>query len=231
MIFDPGNFEPLIFWPHVALGFAAAVFSAVALVSTKGGVWHRRAGQLFAGAMSIAAVTAIYFFLAGPPAPPVLISASAALYAIGMGILSLRQRSGGWLALQCALVIIPILAGLLYVSFAAFAVMAPDIPIYLAIAGPAAGALFLVIAWKDLQFLRTAKPSRSRRLRRHGFRMALVAAEVVRAPLVSMGPPIIGAASFDLYAYGAFALVPLFYFLAIPRNLVREPSSARAPAS
>ena len=61
--------------------------------------------------------------------------------------------------------------------------------------------------------------------------MALVAAEVVRAPLVSMGPPIIGDASFDLYAYGTFLLIPLFYFLALPSNLAREPSSAGAFAS
>lgn len=165
---------------------------------------------------AIAAVTALYFFAAGPPAPPVLISALAALYAIGMAILSLRPRTGVWFVLQAALVAIPALIGLLYVAFAAFVLTVPDVPTYLAFVGPAAGVLFLIIAWKDIGFLRTAEPTRPRRLRRHGFRMALVAAEVVRAPLVSMGPLFIGEATFDLYSYGAFLLVPLFYYLALP---------------
>ena len=110
-MFEPGPFNPLIYWVHVVLGFGSAVFVIGALAARKGSNLHKRSGQLFAITMGAAAVSALYFFAAGPPAPPILISALAAIYAIGMAILSLRPRSGIWYAVQSGLAIIPILTG------------------------------------------------------------------------------------------------------------------------
>jgi hypothetical protein len=215
-MFDPGEFNSIAYWLHVVLGFGSAVFVVMALTAQKGGMLHKRFGHLFAFSMGIAAITAIAFIIGGPPAPPVMISATATIYGLGMAILSLKERSGFWRLVQWALVILPILIGLLFLAYIGFAVMIPEIPIYLALLGPLAGILFLVMGWRDIQFLRTAKVERPRRIRRHGWRMALVAAEVVRAPAISFGPQFLGEATFDLYSFGPFLLVPLIYFLAVP---------------
>lgn len=213
---EPGPFDPTLYWLHVVLGFGSALFVLVALFVRKGSALHRRSGQLFAISMGAAALTALYFLAVGPPAPPILISALATIYGLGMAILSLKPRKRMWFRMQAALVILPLLIGLLYLAFAGLAVMVPEIPLYIAILGPAAGVLFLVMGWKDVQFLRAKETDRPRRIRRHGFRMALVAAEVVRAPAISFGPQFLGDATFDLYSFGPFLLVPLIYFLAIP---------------
>lgn len=228
-MFDAGDFNPMVFWLHVVLGFGSAIFAGIALFSRKGGKWHRRTGQLFALAMGVAVVTAFYFLAVGPFAPPILISTSAAIYAIGMAILSLRPRSGGWIALQASLVVVPVLIGLLYLAFAVLAVGVPEIPLYLAVLGPAAGILFLALAWQDARFLRTSEPAKDRRIKRHGFRMALVTAEVVRAPAISLGPQFLGDATFDFYSFGPFLLVPLVYYLAMPAWL-KSNKEAPAPA-
>ena len=219
---DPGEFDPTLYWLHVVLGFSTVLFVLLALGSRKGSVLHRRTGQLFSIGMSVAALTALVGFGRGVPPPPPMISALAALYGIGMAILSLKARSGFWKALQIGLVLIPVAIGLLYVGFIGFAILNPDLPRYLIVLGPAAGTLFLVMAWKDVQFLRADNVGRDRRLKRHGWRMALVAAEVVRAPAISFGPQFLGDATFDFYAFGSFLLVPLCYFLSLPDWLKRE---------
>ena len=228
-MFEPGEFNPLIYWVHVVLGFGSALFVVVALASRKGSLLHRRAGQFFAVSMGAAALSALYFFAAGPPAPPVLISATASIYGIGMAIMSLKDRKGIWRAMQAILAIVSILIGLLYVAFVAFAVMVPEIPIYLALLGPAAGILFLAMGWQDIGFLRAQAPTSNRRLKRHALRMALVAAEVVRAPAVSFGPQFLGDATFDFYSFGPFLLIPLIYFLALP-DWIKQPAAKNQPA-
>lgn len=218
---DPGEFNPIVYWLHVVLGFGSAGFALLALVSSKGGIWHRRSGLFFSVSMGIAAVTALVFF-AEAPAPPVLISSLAALYGIGMAILSLKQRSGLWKVVQWALVLVPSLLALLYMAYIGFALTIPEVPLYLAVLGPAAGVIFGAMAWGDIRFLRTSQPDKSRRLKRHAIRMALVAVEVVRAPAISFGPPFMGDATFDLYSFGPFLLIPLVYFLAMPDWLKRD---------
>ena len=219
---DAGEFDPVLYWLHVVLGFSTVVFVILALASQKGSALHRRSGQLFSIGMSVAALTALVGFGRGVPPPPPMISALAALYGMAMAILSLKERSGPLKALQVAVIILPTLIGLLYVGFIGFVLTNPDLPKYLLVLGPAAGMLFLVMAWKDVQFLREGEVGRERRLRRHGWRMALVAAEVVRAPAISFGPPFLGDATFDFYSFGPFALVPLFYFASLPQWLKND---------
>ncbi len=205
------------YYAHAAIGFGAAALGVVALASRKGGPWHRRSGQIFLAAMGFASLSALYFVVARVPAPPVLISALAAIYAMGMAILSLQQRKGGWFALQAVLIALPVFNGLLYLAFAPLAFTIPEIPTYVGVLGPLAGAFFLTLAWKDVQFLRASSVETPRRLRRHGFRMAVVCAEVVRAPLQSFGPPFLGEEhSFQFYAFAPMVLIPLFYFAARP---------------
>lgn len=225
-----GQIYAVTYYAHAAIGFGAAAMAVVALSSRKGGVWHRRAGQIFLVAMGFAAASALYFVVTRVPAPPVLISALVSIYAMVMAILSLRQRTGAWLTVQSISVALPFLIGLFYLSYVAAAVMLPDVPGYVGVLGPMAGALFLVIGWKDIQFLRAKEVDRSRRLRRHAFRMALTCKVVISAPLQSFGPPFLGEEhSFQFYAFAPFLVVPLIVLLATPQWIKGEENApARA---
>ncbi|MEM6494627.1 MAG: hypothetical protein AAF650_09635 [Pseudomonadota bacterium] len=222
------------YYAHAVIGFGAAAMGVVALVSRKGGAWHRRAGQVFLIAMGFAALSALYFVITRIPAPPIIISALAAIYGMGMAILSLRPQTGLWFIVQAATAALPILIGLFYFSYIAAAIFLPDIPAYIGALGPMAGLVFLAIGWKDIEFLRSRDVDRVRRLRRHGLRMAIVCAEVVRAPLQSFGPPFLGEEhSFQFYAFAPMLLIPVFYFVARPNWLKPQasaPTSAQAPA-
>ncbi len=225
-MFDPGELNPVSYWLHVVLGFSTVVFALLALTSRKGGQLHRRAGQFFAVAMIVAALTAMQFFAVIGPAPPVAVSALSATYCIGMAILSVRERTGWQRALQWVMVMIPVAIALLYVAFIAFAFVFPEVPLYLAILGPLAATIYAIMAWSDLKFLRGTSASKSQRVRRHGFRMAVACIEVVRAPAISFGPQFLGDATFDFYSFGPYLLVPAFYFLALPDWLKREEAKA-----
>ncbi len=228
-MFDPGPLNPLAYWLHVVLGFSTVVFALLALSSRKGGQLHRRAGQVFAVAMIVAALTAMQFFAVIGPAPPVAVSALSAIYCIGMAILSVRHRTGWQRALQWAMILIPVAIALLYVAFIAFAFIFPEVPLYLAILGPLAATIYAVMAWSDWKFMRSASVSKSQRARRHGLRMAVACVEVVRAPAISFGPQFLGEATFDLYSFGPYLLVPVFYFLALPDWLKQEaPATSEA---
>ncbi|MEO1048574.1 MAG: hypothetical protein AAFW59_09635 [Pseudomonadota bacterium] len=218
------------YYAHAAIGFGAAALGLVALASRKGGVWHRRSGQVFLAAMGFASISALYFVITRVPAPPVIISALVAIYGMGMAILSLRPRTGPLFFLQAACAALPLLIGLFYMSYIAAAVMVPGVPGYVGVLGPIAGLVFLVIGWKDIQFLRSFDVDRVRRLRRHGLRMAIVCAEVVRAPLQSFGPAFLGEEhSFQFYAFAPMLLIPVFYFLARP-DWLKPDAGAPVPA-
>ena len=214
---DAGQAYAVTYYAHAAIGFAAAGMALVALTSRKGGVWHRRSGQLFLFAMGFAALSALYFVVTRIPAPPVLIGALMSIYAMAMAVLSLKPQTGAWFIAQVASAAIPFLLGLFYFSYIAAAIMVPGVPGYVGVLGPMAGVLFLAIGWKDVGFLRASKVDRPRRLRRHGFRMALVCTQVVSAPLQSFGPLFLGEEhSFQFYAFAPFLLVPLIVWLATP---------------
>lgn len=229
---DP--FNPLVYWPHVVLGIGSVFAVLFAVFSAKGSKLHRTSGIVFSFAMGVAAITAVLFSV-WRFAPPALFSSISVLYGIGMGILSLRARSGGWRALQRLLVILPFVLGLVGIAAVA-SLFFQDLPVGIRLlAGTAASMVvvfFLSLVWKDIAFLRTGETDRFRRLRRHALRMAIAGAEVVRAPLLSFGPPIgaEGALSFPLYFFGPFLLIPLIYYLAMPTWVKRrDGKSQRAP--
>lgn len=237
-MFESDPFNPMVYWPHVVVGIGSVFAALLAIFSKKGARLHRAAGITFSAAMGIAALTAI-LFSTWRFAPPALVSAFSVIYAIGMAILSLRARSGAWKAVQWTLVTVPLVLGLVGLVAVA-SLFAQDMPPTLRLMAGIPASLvtifFLVVAFKDVGFLRTAEVDRLRRLRRHALRMAIAAAEVVRAPLISFGPPIgpDGAFTFPLYFFGPFLLIPLVYFLAMPAWVKRRaetPPTARARAA
>lgn len=231
---EPGPYHAAVYWPHVVFGSASIALALAAIFAAKGGRLHRRTGQGFALFMGIAAVTAIAFSFVRP-APAALFSAFSVLYGIGMGILSLRARTGGWKALQWALVVLPLLLGLavltmipgMFVEGAPFIPLPIKVVLIAAIVTVAVFQFWLLVA--DVKFLRAPDPDRLRRFRRHALRMALAAAETVRAPLISFGPPLgaDGLLSFPVYFFGPFLLIPIIYTLAMPA-WVKAGEEARA---
>lgn len=222
---EPGVHFVWAYWPHVIFGIASVFLAITAILSVKGSPLHRRSGQLFALAMGVAAVSAIIFSFV-QIAPPALFSAFTVLYGIGMGILSLKRRSGWSRALQWALVAIPLLValvalvavGLLFVPQPEAPPMPIPVVVLVAIAASSVGIFFAVLGAKDVGFLRQTDVLRNRRLKRHALRMSVAAAEVVRAPLISFGPALgsDGALSFPVYFFGPFLLIPMIYYFAMP---------------
>lgn len=225
---DP--FNPLVYWPHVVLGISSVFAVLAAIFSAKGSPLHRKAGITFSVAMGVAATTAILFSF-WRFAPNALFSSFTVAYGIGMGILSLRPRAGGWRVAQWLLVIIPIMATL-FALIGIASLFAAQLPLPLLATGIALSSsvaiFFAVLAWKDIAFLRGGDADRFDRLRRHALRMAVAGAEVVRAPLMSFGPPIgpDGALTIPLYFFGPFLLIPLIYFLAMPNWVKRRDAPA-----
>lgn len=214
---SPGPFSPFLYWPHVLLGISSVALVLIAIFSAKGSRLHRKSGKYFSIFMGVAAVTAIYFAAVQGGAPAPIVSAAVALYGIGAAWLTLRKRQGTLLALQHGLVLIPIGLAL----FALFPIVGAglegldrlleNVPIFLPFV-----LLFTFIAWGDIQYLRSPQDDRFRQFKRHALRMAVVASEVVRAPLMSFGPDL-GAITFPLYFMGPFWIIPLVYFFAMPK--------------
>lgn len=225
---ESSPFNPLVYWPHVVLGISSIAFAFIAIGSRKGGQRHRQAGRLFAITMSIAALTAAAFSFVRF-APPALFSAVVALYGIGMAVLSLRRRDGALRRLEVSLSVVPALIALVAAIAAVMALLPPppgvEVPLFMRLTmsslSLAVAILFAALAFGDVRFLRSATPTRSRRYRRHAMRMALAVTEILRAPLISFGPPLgaDGLLSFPVYFFGPFFLIPAIYFLAMPQWL------------
>lgn len=234
---DP--FSPFVYWPHVVLGISSILFAAIAIGSRKGSKQHRQSGLAFAIAMSVAALTAIAFSFVRL-APPALFSSAVVLYGTSAAILTLRQREGALYALQIGMLIVPFAIALGALAAAAAAVLItppPGVEMPLAIRliisalALAAASLFAALALGDFRFLRTVQPSKVRRYRRHALRMSLAVTEVLRAPLISFGPPLgaEGLLSFPVYFFGPFLLIPAIYFLAMPTWLKPEDHDPGSP--
>lgn len=214
---EPGPYHPLFYWPHVAFGISTALVVLVPIFSRKGSTLHRQSGRLFAIAMAIAAVSALYFSSI-VFAPPAILSAITAIYAIGAAILTLRARRGWRKHLERALLLVPLLLFLFTLASLAMAIGAPERPpiaVIVVFAGVMLG-LYGWLTWGDFSYLRASDVTKLRRYRRHAVRMAIVATEVVRAPLMSFGPPIFGELTGSFYMFAPYVLVPLIYYGAMP---------------
>lgn len=225
---EPGPYHPLIYWPHVAFGIFTALVVLVPILSRKGSTLHRQSGRLFVIAMAIAAVSALYFSSINF-VPPAILSAITALYAIGAAILTLRARVGWRKHLEWALLFVPLLLFLFTLASLAMAMGAPERPpvVVIVVFATVMFGFYGWLAWGDLAYLRAKDVSKIRRYRRHAVRMAIVATEVVRAPLMSFGPQFLGELTGSLYMFGPYALVPLIYYGAMP-TWVKSSEEARA---
>ena len=215
---EPGPYSPPIFWAHVLLGIGAAVVILIPVLAQKGSQLHRKSGQVFAIGMSVAAVSALYFSSLRF-APPAILSAVTALYAIGTAILVLRERTGWKRMLQRGLSLLPWLMILFTVAMVAMAMSfeaPPEQQIFFVVFGVIMVGFNLWLIWLGRRFARLASPSKLDRYRRHGLMMAVVATEVVRAPLMSFGPPFLGPNTTALYMFGPYLLVPIVYFATLP---------------
>lgn len=236
---ESGPFNPVVYWPHVVLGTSSILFAVIAIGSRKGGRQHRQSGWFFTLAMSVAAITAIAFSFVRF-APPALFSSAVVLYGTSMAILSLRQREGVLRLLQAGMLVVPVMIALAAIAAAAAAALIPTPPevevpfvirLTLSVLALAVAALFAALAIGDFRFLGSGEASRARRYRRHALRMALAVTEVVRAPLISFGPPLgaEGLLSFPVYFFGPFVLIPVIYFLAMPDWLKSEGNDRGPP--
>lgn len=229
---EPGPYSPPIFWAHVVLGIAAAVIILIPLLAQKGSRLHRKSGQIFALGMAVAAVSALYFSTLRF-APPAILSAVTALYAMGTAVLVLRERTGWRRTLQRSL---PLLPWLMILFTVAMVVMAmsfdspPEQRIFFALFGVIMVGFNLWLIWLARRFGRISAPSKLDRYRRHGLLMAVVATEVVRAPLMSFGPPFLGPNTTALYMFGPYMLIPLIYFATLPGWVKKGGRRPRRPA-
>jgi hypothetical protein len=166
--------------------------------------------------MSIAAISAVAFSFVRL-SPLALISAISVAYGIGAGILALRARKGIWKRVEKALAVVPIALALAFAALLLLGVASGQpIPPFAIIVGVLVVAIFAYLFWSDIRYLRNNEVSPFDRFRRHAARMALAAAETVRAPLISFGPPIFGELTGAIYFVGPFLLIPLIYYGAMP---------------
>lgn len=224
---SPDPFNPLVYWPHVVFGIASVALAVTAIATRKGSRVHRLSGMWFSIAMGIAAVTAIAFSFVRF-APPAIFSALSVLYCVVSGILTLRPRRGPWRVLQATILILP--AMLMALGFSAVvALFGPEPrPPWVELVGfGAAAGFFAVLAWGDVRAIRNPDVPKTLRFRRHALRMAVAAAETVRAPLISFGPSLgeDGSLTFPVYFFGPFALAAIVYYAAMP-SWVRRPSES-----
>lgn len=210
-------YSPLVYWPHVIFGVGSALLVLIAIFSAKGSRLHRRSGQFFAIAMGTAAITAIAFSFIRP-APLALFSAVSVIYGLGAGILALRRRVGGWRTVEYLLVAIPVILALGAIAMTVMtAATGPQpMPLGVVVLTAVLVLIFGYFAWSDIRYLRSAEVTPFQRYRRHALRMSLAAAETVRAPLISFGPPVLGEMTGVLYFFGPFLLIPIIYFGAMP---------------
>lgn len=213
---DPGEFSPPIYWLHVTVGLGAIALVATAILAAKGSQLHRRAGLGFAIVMATAALTA-FALMGDTVAPPIVISSAGTLYGLGLGIAAMRPTSAAWQVVSfVGIFLASAIALLCAVSLTMFLTSSEPPPPPIIFVSLATGIIFAALAIADVRYLRSAEKSRNRRYRRHALRMSLVAAEVVRAPLMSLGPQIAGDATLPIYFFGSFLLVPVIYLLAMP---------------
>lgn len=181
-LFDPAPFDPLSYWAHLAIGSIALLAALVALSTGKGGRWHKRAGWLFMGGVAVAATTAIIFSFTRF-APPAILSALVAFYAITTSWLAIRRRDAGVKRLEMALSALLLITTLLFL-------IATSRALALGIATlPGAFSLIVIplalLAGDGWYFTHYDQRPRVR-LFRHVSRMAWTLVIAVRAPLFEL---------------------------------------------
>lgn len=179
---NPAPFDALSYYGHIAIGIIGLLAAMVALSTKKGSSIHILAGRTFAACILVVAITSL-ILLSVRMAPPLLVAALTAVYAIGTAILALRPASTKIQTMEYGLFIFEIIVVAIFLTFAVPQIVAGNIP-------PVGPLVILIIPFillvGDMHFHRNSHRRCALRIRRHLARMIWAFIIAVRAPLAEI---------------------------------------------
>lgn len=179
---NPAPFDALSYYGHIVIGIIGLLSAVVALSTKKGTTIHVLAGRTFATCILVVAITSL-ILLSVRMAPPLLVAALTAVYAIGTAILALRPASRKIQAMEYGLFIFEIAVVAIFLTFAVPQIIAGNIPPI----GPVVILIIPVILLAgDIHFFRNTGRRTALRIRRHLARMIWAFVIAVRAPLAEI---------------------------------------------
>lgn len=178
-LLDPSPFGPLSYYTHMIIGTLGLIAAIVAMSVTKGNRIHIWAGRMFIFSIMIVAITSLAM-LSLRMAPPLLVAALTAIYAVATAYLALKpatkavKRSEyGLFFVECAvLVVFMIMAG----ANIAAGNINPIGPIVIAF-------IPMILLAGDINFFRKSDQRSRLRVRRHLARMIWAFVIAIRAPI------------------------------------------------
>ncbi|MGB5484061.1 hypothetical protein [Parasphingorhabdus sp.] len=179
---NPAPFDALSYYAHIVIGMFGLLAAVVALSTKKGSSIHILAGRTFATCILVVAITSL-ILLSVRMAPPLLVAALTAVYAIGTAILALKPASAKTKMMEYGLFIFEIAVVAIFLTLAIPQMMAGNIPPI----GPLVILIIPVILLAgDIHFYRNAHRRSALRIRRHLARMIWAFIIAVRAPLAEI---------------------------------------------
>ena len=166
-----------LIWIHIASGALAVLAGAWALVARKGGLQHRRGGQVFAGSMALSAATGATIGLLVPDQRITFYAGLLTLYLIASGVLAARRSAPGkrWPEAVLAVAGAAIAATLLAMAWFASASADGSYAGYPTVAYGFLGGIALLGSGFDVRRLVTRQrtPERRSRISQHLWRMSV----------------------------------------------------------
>lgn len=208
---NPAPFDALSYYGHIVIGIFGLLAAVVALSTKKGSTIHILAGRIFGSCILVVAITSL-ILLSVRMAPPLLVAALTAVYAIGTAILALRPASANIKTMEYGLFLFEIAVVALFLSFAVPQMMAGNIP-------PIGPIVILIIPAillaGDVHFFRNAPRRAELRIRRHLARMIWAFIISVRAPLAEIYSQL--GLSEALLLFGPLLIAPAMILLFLRR--------------
>ena len=203
-LWDP--FDPVTYLLHTILGTAGVVAAVVALSVRKGGRVHVRAGWVFVGTASVAALTAMGFSLV-QLSPFAIISSLLVAALLGGALLALRDRTRRVALGETVALGVMALCAVLLVAMTVIPLLF-GAPWRVSIQSAAYAVFPIAFVVGDVRFRGLDDRARRRaRLNRHLSRMGFAFAIAVHAPIVSFSDEL-GLHPFVAF-FGPFIVWPL----------------------
>lgn len=181
-IADPSPYGPLAYYGHLGIGAVTILTALLALASTKGGLYHRRAGYVYFAGLGIVCMTSAWM-LSKVFIGPLFMAVFTAAYAAGGAWLALQKSSRRVTAAEVALSIFELVGLAIFLSIAIPVAMAGEIP---PIAPGVIAVIPVILLLGDANWFINRKRRRAMRMRRHVNRMVWAFIVVIRAPLVEL---------------------------------------------
>ncbi|MEH6702542.1 hypothetical protein [Parasphingorhabdus sp.] len=179
---NPAPFDALSYYAHIAIGLIGLIAAIIALSTRKGSNIHVLAGRVFSTCILIVAITSL-ILLSVRMAPPLLVAALTAVYAVGTAILALKPDSTTTRRMEYGFFIFEIIVVAIFLAIAIPQIMGGNIPLI----GPLVIlAIPIILLAGDLHFFRNARQRAMLRIRRHLARMIWAFIIAVRAPLTEI---------------------------------------------